>query len=99
MFNWFKDKKVAEEKPKTGPSSYAEAKVTLTHSDGSPIEIHIKGRNLSHVSYVRDRIEGIFKPTPEYNKVYEDFSNKLQGASDELFKEFDKLFEQFNKGK
>ena len=94
MFNWLKSKKSEK-----APLSYAEAKITLTHSDGSPIEIHIKGRNVSHVVYVRNRIEGIFKPTPEYNKVYEDFSNKLQGASDELFKEFDKLFEQFNKGK
>lgn len=82
MFKWGKNK------PEPKKDEVYTNKITLQFN-GEPIEITIQSKNPQANDYLKRRIESLFT-LPNADEILEAFGN--------TFKEFEKVFDAFNKG-
>lgn len=99
MFEFLYPKKKAgeplKEVPKSDDKFLYSTQLSLTHSDGSTINIIIQGKKEKHISYISERISSLFKNGKDQ---YEKFNKDFDVQSNKFQEEFNKIFEQFIKG-
>lgn len=87
MFDWLKPK-----------SSTVKKVLTMRHKTGETITVTVEGTNLSHVNYMKARIEKLFSfservdafPDKEFEKVFEDMNKVFEDAEKVMKKTFGK---------